>query len=132
MGLKLHVCQIAGVIYKDAASLVLDITALFPIGVRQTSRRVAVKVVNGYILTWKQLIFFQGVCFFLDLFCNRVRHGIASLLGVLMGCAHWAMSQLGSTGLQSTRLFHCAQNTKAEQQLDLLYSNVSKLAIPAK
>ena len=117
---------------EDAAAFELLVSALFAIGIEQTSKWIAVEVVNGDLLTGEQVIPLQGTCLLFDDMLHGTRRGLTALLGILTGSAERTMSELGSAGVKLMGSFGCCQYSLTKQPLDTSHSTVSKTIVPTK
>ena len=109
VGLWFDVNVSTWMIYKDTSPFVLVVFTFFPVGVRQSPTRVALKMIHGYGRSWKKVIGFNRVDGGRDSVSDSTRHGLATLLGKLTGCAHRAMSQFGGRRVKTPAPFRVAQ-----------------------
>jgi hypothetical protein len=96
-GLELNEHHPSGMVHKDAATHVLLVGAFLTIGVEQTTQGVAIEVVHGDLLTWKQIVPLESSLLLLDGCLDSARCSLTTLLGILTGSAERAMGELGCT-----------------------------------
>ena len=82
-------------IYKDASTLVLVVTALLAIGVDQASEWIAHEMVHRDLGSWEEVVGLESIDLFLDEFLDSTRGWFASLFGILTSGAQHALCQFG-------------------------------------
>jgi len=92
--------------------------------------RICIEVVDRDLLAREQDVSLQGAVFLLDSHLHGSGRGLATLLCILTSSAERTMRQLGRAGVEASGSFGCGQDPLAEQPLDALHADVSKLVMP--
>ena len=96
----------------------------------QTTQGVTYEVVHRHFTSWKQVSSFELVLYLLVLHFGDSRRRFATLFGVLVSCAQWAMVQFCGCRLETTTAFACAKVALSKHPLHSFHANMSQATMP--